>query len=274
VVVTIHDLIPLLFPEYRTGLWVRAYMGLVSAAARRAEHIIADSLCTQRDIVNLLGIPEGRVTVVYLAAGDEFQPAAQDESDGLVRGRYRLEAPYILYLGGFDRRKNLDGLLRAYALARTRYGFPHKLAIAGRLPTVGSPFTPDPRRMAHDLGPEGNVAFLGWVEEEDRAALYRGAALFVFPSLYEGFGLPLLEAMACGVPVVASDAGSLPEVVGEGGVLVNPRDVHSLAEAMGEVLSDGALARELAARALRQAQRFSWHKAARETLDIYRTVLG
>ena len=273
-VVTIHDLIPLILPEYRSSVWVRAYMKLVSAAARRATHIIADSLCSRRDIVRLLRIPEARVTVVYLAAGEEFQPATQPEDDEAIQEKYHLESPYILYLGGFDRRKNLDRLLHAYGLARTRYGFPHTLTIAGSLPRSASPLFPDPRVIVQELDLEGSVAFLGWVEEEDKPALYRGAALFVYPSLYEGFGLPVLEAMACGLPVVAAEAGALPEVVGKGGILVNPQDTRALAEAMGKVLSDGTLAGRLAAKALKQARRFSWRKAARETLDIYRAVAG
>ncbi len=273
-VVTIHDLIPLILPEYRSSVRLRGYMKLVSAAARRATHIVADSLSTQRDIVRLLGIPEARVTVVYLAAGGEFQPTTQPEAGEAIQEKYRLQSPYVLYLGGFERRKNLEGLLRAYALARTQYGFPLCLAIAGALPPRTSPLFPDPKRMVKELDLEGSVAFLGWVEEEDKPALYRGAALFVYPSLYEGFGLPVLEAMACGVPVVAAKAGALPEVVGEGGILVNPQNIQSLAEAMGKVLSDGALAGKLATKALEQARSFSWRKAAQETLDIYRAVAG
>ncbi len=270
-VVTIHDLIPLILPAYRGSLLVRAYTRLVAAAARRADAVIADSQASKRDIVRLLGIPSPRVHVVYLAADEKFRPVRDEALLGAVRRRYGLSDRYILYLGGFDCRKNVATLLRAFA--RLRRPADLKLAIAGRLPERDTPFFPDPRRLAKELGIEEWVAFIGWVAEEDKPALYSGAVAFVFPSLYEGFGLPPLEAMACGAPVIASDRASLPEVVGQGGLLVDPTDVDGLAAAMERLLTDEGLRAELGERALVQAAKFRWEKTARETLAVYRKAI-
>ena len=271
-VVTIHDLIPLILPAYRGSLLVRAYTRLVAAAARRANAVIADSQASKRDIVRLLGIPSHRVQVVYLAADEKFGPVRDETLVEAVRRRYGLPDRYILYLGGFDCRKNVATLLRAFA--RLRKPADLKLVIAGRLPERDTPFFPHPRRLAERLGLEERVAFIGWVAEEDKPALYSGAVAFVFPSLYEGFGLPVLEAMACGTPVVASNRASLPEVVGQGGLLVDPTDVDGLAAAIEAVLVDEGLQAELGERALAQAARFSWERTARETLAVYRKVIS
>ncbi len=266
-VVTVHDLIPLLLPAYRGSFLVRLYTRLVAAGARRAHLVLTDSEASKRDIVRHLRIPPRRVRVVYLAADEIFRPV-EDEMGKEIRHRYGLPEDYILYLGGFDQRKNIPTLLRAFArIAGTR---DIRLVIAGRLPAKDTPFTPDPRRWARELGVQGRVIFTGWVAEEDKPALYSGATLFVFPSLYEGFGLPPLEALACGTPVVASDAGSLPEIVGQGGILVDPQDVEALAEAMKGLLTDETLRAELRGKALTHAARFHWDNTAQETLAAYR----
>jgi len=146
------------------------------------------------------------------------------------------------------------------------------MVVAGRLPRQDTPFTPDPRRIARELGVADRVVFTGWVHEEDKPALYSGARAFLFPSWYEGFGLPPLEAMACGTPVVASDRGSLPEVVGPGGMLISPDDVNGLADIMESLWVDQALRQKLSMGAQHQASRFSWACTAQETLAAYREV--
>jgi len=190
-----------------------------------------------------------------------------------IRQKYALPERYLLYLGGFDQRKNVYTVLRAFALLSNKQR-QAKLVIAGKLPGRDSPLFPDPRHLVRELELEESVIFTGWVAEEDKPALLSGAAAFVFPSLYEGFGLPALEAMACGIPVVASNRSSLPEVVGEGGILVEPTDVEALAEAMEVLLADDALRAELRQRALAQAAKFSWKQTALETLAVYRKVVG
>ena len=272
-VVTVHDLIPLILPTYRGSLLVRLYTRLVAAAARKAEAIITVSQASKRDIVRCLHIPPERVHVTYEAAGEAFQPVEDEVQLAAIRQKYELSKRYLLYLGGFDQRKNLSALLGAFALLVNRQ--PHaRLVIAGKLPGRDSSLFPDPRRLVRELRVEERVIFTGWVPEEDKPALLSGAVAFVFPSLYEGFGLPAAEALACGTPVIASDRSSLPEVVGEGGVLVEPTDVEALAEAMEVLLVDGALRAKLRQRALAQAAKFSWKQTALETLAVYRKVVG
>ena len=280
-VVTVHDLIPLILPAYRGSLLVRLYTRLVAAAARKAEAIITVSQASQRDIVRYLHIPPERIHVTYEAAGEAFQPVEDGAQLAAIRQKYTLPERYFLYLGGFDQRKNLSTLLRAFALLVNRQQHcvlslskEARLVIAGKLPGRDSPLFPDPRRLVEELGLEERVVFTGWVAEEDKPALLSGATAFVFPSLYEGFGLPPLEAMACGAPVIASNSSSLPEVVGEGGILVEPTDVEALAEAMEALLADDALRADLRQRALAQAARFSWRQTALETLAVYRKVIG
>ncbi|MGI6379955.1 MAG: glycosyltransferase family 4 protein [Anaerolineae bacterium] len=267
-VVTIHDLIPRVLPAYRGGAHVRAYMALVSAAARRAALVVTDSEASARDVERVLGIPRERIRVVYLAAGNAYQPRPQDE---LVALRRRLGLPerYLLYLGGFDRRKRVPELLQALKLSLARLE-PISLVVAGGLPAMDSAFAPDPRRVAQELDLGDHVRFVGYVEEADKPALYAGAEVFVFPSIYEGFGLPPLEALSCGTPVIAAQSSSLPEVVGEAGLLVEPDDVEALAEAICAVMGDSDLRDRLAAKAIEQAAQFSWQRAAAETVAAYR----
>jgi glycosyltransferase involved in cell wall biosynthesis len=278
-VVTVHDLIPMLLPAYRGSMLVRLYTLLVAIAAKRADMVLTDSQASKWDIVHLLDIPSERVRVIYLAADDIYQPVLDDHRLTAIRQKYGLPESYLLYLGGFDQRKNVPTLLKAFAqLVKDSRAF---LVVAGRLPEYGldlaiqakrSDFFPDPRPIVQELGIKERVVFTGWVPEEDKPALYSGARALVFPSLYEGFGLPPLEALACGTPVIASNRGSLPEIVGEGGLLLEPDDVEGLAAAMGKLLNDDTLREDLREKGLAHAAQFSWEKTARETLAVYREV--
>jgi glycosyltransferase involved in cell wall biosynthesis len=270
---TIHDLIPLLLPEYRGNILVRAYTRLVQSAAARAALTLTDSQASKQDILNHLGLPDERVRVVYLAASSAFSPTPQPD-DADIRARYGLPDAYVLYIGGFDVRKNLAGLLQAWTLAQGPLGEFAPLVIAGRLPRH-SAFSPDPRQIARelDINPK-TMLFPGPIEEAHKPALYRGAVCLLFPSRYEGFGLTPLEALSCGVPVVGSNASSLPEVVGDGGVLVHPDDTRRMADALIAVATDAARHDELCERALAQAARFSWEKTARQTLSAYEGVFS
>ncbi len=271
-VVTVHDLIPRLLPAYRGSPLVRAYTALVSAATPRAAAVLTDSEAARRDIIAHLRVPPERVWAVLLAADAGYTPTPAPE-DGAVRAAWGLAPGYVLYLGGFDVRKNLRAVCAAFAQARLGAENDVPLVIAGRLPAADTAFTPDPRRLAREAGlPEGWVRFLGFVPEAEKPALYRGARAFLFPSRYEGFGLPPLEALACGVPVVGSDAASLPEVVGAGGVLTAPDDVAGMAAALRRLLTDDAFHTDLRERGLVQAARFSWARTAAETREVYVTV--
>jgi glycosyltransferase involved in cell wall biosynthesis len=244
----------------------------VAVAAKRADMVLTDSQASKWDIVRLLDIPAERVRVIYLAVDDIYQPVLDEHHLAATRRKYGLPESYLLYLGGFDQRKNVPTLLNAFAqLAKDSRAF---LVVAGKLPEKGTDFFPDPWPIVEKLGIGERVVFTGWVAEEDKPALYSGARALVFPSLYEGFGLPPLEALACGTPVITSSRGSLPEIVGEGGLLLEPDDVEGLAGAMEKLLNDDTLWEDLRQRGLAHAARFSWEKTARETLAVYREVKG
>ncbi len=204
-VLTIHDLIPLLLSEYRGGLAQRAYTRLVAWTARRATAILTVSQAAARDIVTHLRIPAERVHVVYHGPNQEGIAAPDAAERARVKARYNLPDRYFLYLGGFDVRKNLRGVIEGYARYRARGGDPQvKLLLAGALPAQDTPFFPDPRRLAQAAGCADDVLCCGWVDEADKPALYAMATAFIFPSLYEGFGMMVLEAMQAGTAVVTS----------------------------------------------------------------------
>jgi glycosyltransferase involved in cell wall biosynthesis len=272
-VVTIHDLIPIVLPAYRGSPKVRAYTRLASAAARRAQAIIADSLSSQHDIVRLLGIPADNVRVIYLAADESYRPVTEAAQLNAVRARYGLPEQFVLYLGGFDQRKNVPNLLHAYTKVARGMGPDCPLIIGGRLPSETSPLFPDVQQLVKRLDLADIVGFIGPVDELDKPALYTLAACFAWPSWYEGFGLPVLEAMACGTPVVAGNRGSLPEIVGDAGFLVEPDDINRMAGAIIASVIDEPLRREHRAKGLAQAAKFSWQKCAAETIEVYRQVL-
>lgn len=269
VVMTVHDLVPLLFREYRSSLLAGLYTALVAAAARRAKTLIADSQCTKRDIVEHLRVPAERVQVIYLAADERFRPVADAGALAAIRRQYGLADRFLLYLGGLDRRKGVDLLLRALASLKAQGVRGLQLAIGGEL-RPPSPLFPDLPRLAQGLGLKDEVVFLGLVPEEDKLLLYNAAAALVYPSLYEGFGLPPLEAMACGVPVVCSSAASLPEVVGDAALLVKPGCEEGLAAALERLWGDPSLQEELRERGLARARHFSWRRTAEQTLGVYR----
>jgi glycosyltransferase involved in cell wall biosynthesis len=272
IVVTIHDIIPLILPQYRGGALVRAYTQLVSAAARGATLILTDSEASRGDIVQQLRIPADRVRTIYLAADPEFTDHANPIDTAALRRNYDLPDEYVLYLGGCDARKNVETLLQVYTWAQDALGDNFPLVFAGSLPDRHDAFLHDPRVIAKQIEVADVVRFTGRVAEEDKVALYQQARAFLYPTLYEGFGLPALEALACGVPVVGSNASSVPEIVGDAGMLVDPMDARAMAGALIAVCTDDALHDQLSERALKQAALFSWERCARETVAAYESV--
>ncbi len=267
-VVTIHDLIMMLFPETRRSPQARAYTWLAARAARRADIVLADSASTRDDVVRVLGISMEKVRVAYLAPDETMRPVVDEGRLDEVRRKYGLQPGYLFYIGGLDWRKNLSLLLRSFAALPQQ----PQLAIAGRAFSKRRDSFPDLEGMAESLGIRDRVVFLGLVAEEDKAVLYSGCAAFVFPSLYEGFGLTPLEAMACGAPVLCSWASSLPEVVGGAAQLFDPNDEADLSRALALVLGDQGLRKEMSRKGIDQARRFTWTKTAVETLEGYRQV--
>lgn len=264
-ILTVHDLAFMRLPQCaEAGL--RIYLNkVVPYSIERADLVLADSQSTKNDLVELLGVSPDKIEVVYAGVESRFRPMEGEMALQRIKKRYGLDFPFILSLGTLEPRKNFTGLIEAYALMRDRE---LKLVIAG-----GKGWLYDEIfARAEKLGLGGEIVFPGFVADEDLPALYNLAELFVFPSLYEGFGLPPLEAMACGTPVVTSDRPSLPEVVGEAGLMVEATDSQALAEAMERVLMDENLRREMREKGLKQAEKFTWDAAAEKLLEVYRRL--
>jgi glycosyltransferase involved in cell wall biosynthesis len=272
-VVTVHDVIPLILPDYGSALHTRLYMRLVSAAARKAKAIITVSGASKKDIARVLGIPDNRIHVVYNAVDRGFHPVDDQRFLDGVRETHGISGDFILYFGGFDIRKNVERIIRGYHLARESFARPCQLVIAGAMDLVGHPLYPDPRPLIGELGLEGQALVIGRISEEEKPLLYSAATAFVFPSMYEGFGLPVLEAMACGTPVITSSVSSLPEVAGDAALLVEPSSTEAISLAMVRLMNDSALREELRGRGLRRVRQFDWEASAAMTLDIYRQAL-
>lgn len=272
-VVTVHDLTTLLVPEYHRGFKKRAYNALVSAAARGANHVITDSFSSKLDIIDHLGIPEEDVTAIYLGVGPQYTPRENSLVDMAVLHKYDLPDFYVFYLGGYELHKNVINLLHAHTYVAQAVSDQYPLVLAGRKPWESNDIYPDYDRYIQEAGLEKYVRWIGMVDEEDKPVLYRNAEVFVFPSRQEGFGLPPLEAMACGAPVVASNSASLPEVVGAAGFTIDPDDPRAMAGAIISVLVQEQLAAELRQQGPVQAAKFTWETTATETALVYDRVL-
>jgi glycosyltransferase involved in cell wall biosynthesis len=264
---TVHDLAFLLRPECADES-LREYLEkAVPHSVRRADFVVADSENTRNDVICLLGIPPERVAVVPGGVEPTFTPV--DDPARLDRLRDRLgvgDAPFILSVGVIEPRKNLRMLFNAYRIMRDRKVLPHRLVVVGRRGWLWE----DTVEQAENSPYRDDIVFVGFVPEEDLPAMYSAADVFAFPSLYEGFGLPPLEAMACGTPVVVSDSSSLPEVVGDAGLQVDPHDPDALAVALERAILDEPLRAELRRRGLERAATFTWAAAAGRLLAVYR----
>jgi glycosyltransferase involved in cell wall biosynthesis len=271
---TVHDLSFIHYPHTFPQVLVDYLNRVVPWSVRRASHILADSEATRRDLLDLWQVPAEKVTVLYSGVNASFQPAGEVQVTA-VRRRYRLDdAPYLLSVGTVQPRKNYQMLIQAFAAVAADW--PHTLAIAGGKGWLYEEMLAEVDRQ----NLTGRVRFIGFVDDADLPALYTGADLFLFPSLYEGFGLPLLEAMACGVPVLTSDASCLPEVVVnkesgvETAVLLSPHLPHSWSQAIHHLLGDESACDRLRQAGQQQATRFTWQRAAGQLIELYHQVLG
>ena len=269
-IVTIHDCIHLVFPQYLRNRMAHLYArGTFWTAVHRASRILTVSEASKQDILRFFQLPEEKVTVIYNAIADHFYEAPPAEEIAHVRERYQLDQRFVMYAGNVKPHKNLDRLIDAFV--RLRQDTDHddlRLLITGSEISRYAAL----RRAVHRYNLHKHVRFLGYQSEKTLAALYRLADVFVFPSLYEGFGLPPLEAMASGTPVVVSNVSSLPEVVGDAGVLVNPYDAESIADGLRRVLDDAVLRRDLKVRGRARARSFSWPASVKRIRDIYHEV--
>ena len=267
-VITVHDLAFLHYPHFLTTESA-AYYGQIDKAVVKAAHIIVPSEYTRLDLIRQLGAPPDKVTVIHEAANPIFAPLPYAETLRSVMDRYGLSARFILCVGTIEPRKNINGLLRAFAHLRDKYTPGDvMLAIAGGKGWLYE----ETLELVKSLKLEAQVRFLGRVPDEELHQLYVAARCHVHPAHYEGFGLPPLEAMACGTPTIVSNVSSLPEGVGDAALLVNPLDIEEIAVAMQRLLIDDDLHIELSEKGLQRAHTFSWDRAARRTLDVYRSV--
>ncbi|MBI4948735.1 MAG: glycosyltransferase family 4 protein [Deltaproteobacteria bacterium] len=270
-VVTIHDLVSFRTPQTQPRGFTLYSRFMTRFASLSADAIIVPSRTVKSELVGLLNVSPEVLHVIPEAPRGMFRPASRAECES-VKSKYGLSGSFILTVGSIEPRKNIPSLIRAYSLLRQRGKTRHKLVICG-----AKGWMREHERiqgLIGDLGIGNDVVFTGYVPDEDLPAMYTLADLFVYPSLYEGFGLPPLEAMACGCPVVASNCSAIPEVVGDAGVLVEPMDADGISEAMQSVMEDEGLKRRLCAAGFARAREFSWEKTARETLKIYMAVMG
>lgn len=264
-VITIHDLIPLLFPHYTPrALKTRffpIFKWVMRQAAIRADTVIAPSESTRQDLIeHLYGGQSAEIAVVYQGVSSKYRPPAE---------KRQAARPVILYVGRFDPYKNVSTLIRAFARLRCE-------GLDAELRVVGSDDRryPEARALARELGVDEQMRWDGYIDGEGLLSAYQQASLFVLPSRYEGFGLTVLEAMACGAPVVCGNRSSLPEVVGDAAVSIDPDDVAALAEAIGSVLRNPELAAQLSEAGIQRAAGFTWRRTAEQTLDVYSSLAG
>ncbi|MEL6929551.1 MAG: glycosyltransferase family 1 protein [Cyanobacteria bacterium J06600_6] len=257
-VVMCHDLIPLRFPRWTSPL-TNYFRYAVPLVLKQAEHIICNSQATANDLVSYYGIPANKITPILLGYDrTNFYPRDAD---------HKLENPYFLYLGRSDPYKNLSGLITAFAAIPTQ---DYHLAIAG---STDPRFTPQLQQQASELGIAHRIKWLDYLDYEELPVVISNAIALVFPTLWEGFGLPVLEAMACGTPVITSDLASLPEITGDAALLVNPHQTEEITLAMLVVAEDSEMRSQLQQRSLQQAQKFSWTKTGAETQEVLKQFL-
>lgn len=270
-VVTIHDLTLTLYPgaKMRSPLRRFAYHQTISSIARRSKKIIAVSHKTKDDIVHFLKVNPHKIDVIYEASNETFRvlPSEYMAAKSLeLKEKYGIEQPYLLYTGVWRDHKNLVNLLRAFSILKNNHGFSGKLVITGK----EDPHYPEVKKTAHELVLSNDVIFTGLVPEDHLITLVNGATAYVMPSFYEGFGLPILEAFACGTPVACSRSSCLPEIAGEGNaVFFDPHCPMEIADALQKIITDETLRETLRTRGLNRAQEFSWRKTAQETLAVY-----
>ncbi|HEX6974380.1 MAG TPA: glycosyltransferase family 1 protein [Vicinamibacterales bacterium] len=270
-VVTIHDCIHLRFPQYLPNRLGYAYArASLWTAAHRSDRVLTVSEASKRDILRYFRVPPAKIDVIYNAIDERFGETPPSEEIARVRERYQLNDPFVLYAGNIKPHKNLERLIESFHTLR-RGGFENvKLLIIGDEISKYATL----RRAVHKYKLHKHVRFFGFVSDQTLAALYRLAAVFVFPSLYEGFGLPPLEAMASGTPVITSNVSSLPEVVGDAAILIDPYEPDAIADAMRRVLTDPSLRTSLSERGLARVREFSWERSIARVREIYGEVLA
>ncbi|HEV2072343.1 MAG TPA: glycosyltransferase family 1 protein [Thermomicrobiales bacterium] len=272
-VVTIHDVIPFVLKDYRSSRTMRVYLALMARSARRGQRVIVPSESASIDVQQVLGIHADKIRVIPEAAGPDLVPCRDGEAAAKVRELWGLEGRYLFNIGGFDRRKNLPMLIEAFAAARPSLPEKVKLVIAGAPHTANSLVFPPLEPLIRKHGLAESVILTGRVSDDERRWLYQAAHAYITPSIYEGFGLTPLEAMACGVPAIVANRTSLPEVVEKAGLVVEP-EVDDLAASIRVLMTDDDLRARLGVASLERAGTFTWSTAARSTAAVYHEVIS
>jgi glycosyltransferase involved in cell wall biosynthesis len=271
IVVTIHDLSFEHFPQFFTPKERFFFKRTIPATARRAIKVLTVSEFSRRDLIETYGLPPDKVVVTPNGVGSEFRPVRDDRDLEGLKKKYGIEREYLLSVGNLQPRKNLARLIKAYTRLRESVEeFRCQLVLVGRRAWLYKNIFHEAHRSRY----AGDVILTDYVPEADLPGLYSGALAFVYPSIFEGFGLPVLEAMACGAPVITSNSSSLPEVVGDAGLMVDPFDEEALEKAMLRVVEDVHLRAQLSAQSVRQAAKFSWRQTAELTLAVYQEVMA
>lgn len=271
-IITIHDLTPLFYGDLifrRKRRLLKPIFDLLVKDIPRVGNIIAVSKNTKKDLMERLNIPEEKITVIYEGADLVFRPITNKFHLQEAREKFSLPERFLLYVGGFSPHKNLGGLLEAMVILKHEYQVDIPLVIVGG---TDSFLYDELKKRVEDLKMTDRVKFAGFVANDELVSFYNLAAAFVFPSFYEGFGLPLVEAMACGTPSIVSDCSSLPEVGGKAAAYFDPKNISHMAEVIHQVISNEDIAREMKAKGIIQAGSFTWERCAQETLDFYRKV--
>lgn len=267
-VLTVHDVAYLKFPEATDRRIYRHHKAWVPYSIAKADRIVAVSEQTKRDLMEVYKVPETKISVIPLAASEEMKRSGIEEVYR-VKEKYRIDGDYLLYVGTIEQRKNLAFLIECFSLAKKKYRFSHKLVLVGSLGWKSEEVFDAIRKCRC----EREVILTGYVDNQDLPAIYSGASLFLFPSIYEGFGIPVLEAMKCGVPVITSNFSSLPEVVGDAGILASLDSKEEWIDRIGTLLEDDEKRQAYSLLGMERAKKFSWERVARETIDVYREVL-
>ncbi|MFD2169014.1 glycosyltransferase family 4 protein [Tumebacillus lipolyticus] len=264
-VVTVHDLIPYLYPETVGKGYLKIFLQEMPRIMEQSDLIITVSQHSKRDIQRIFQIPEEKIVVTPEAPESVYRPIDRQVAKRFVKDRFGIDRPYVIYIGGFSPRKNVRGLINAFYEIQDEIDPNYALVLVGKEARDYD----DTVMLVEALRLQKRVIFTGFAAVQELPHLYNAADLCVYPSYYEGFGLPPLEAMACGVPTIASNASSIPEVTGDAALLVNPHDLFELAEQMKRVLGSQALREQMSEDGLRQADQFSWKRCAQETLAAY-----
>jgi glycosyltransferase involved in cell wall biosynthesis len=269
-VVTIHDLTPLVFPEFYTSKYSYYASKATKISARTADYIITPSEWTKMDIVRMLGVSPGKVRVTHEGVSDRFTMLYRDQSLKSLYDKYGVKEGFVLFVGRLERKKNVEALIKSLRILMDRDKFESQLVLVGGRTWIHKEILDCVRQNRV----EERIVFVADAGHEELPLFYSAASVFVLPSLHEGFGLPILEAMACGTPVVTSNVSSMPEVAGNAAVLVNPHDPESIAEGLRVALFDSARRDELVSRGLERVKGFTWEATARKTFEVYEECIN